>query len=194
MSRRTGPRVARALDDWGTELRQRREKRRRTAFRAALVAIGCGAVTATIVVRPVPRLIWNASASAPIGLYAVSPAGRVHVGDTVIAWPPRDVRALAAARHYLPSGVPLVKRVAAGPGHRICGLAGTITVDGMVAAKRHAVDPAGRAMPWWRGCHWLGDDQYLLLMANVPTSFDGRYFGMTKGADIVGPARLLWRR
>ena len=31
--------------------------------------------------HPAPRLIWNASASVPIGLYAVHPAGALHVTE-----------------------------------------------------------------------------------------------------------------
>jgi type IV secretory pathway protease TraF len=29
---------------------------------------------------------------------------------------------------------------------------------------------------------------------DAPASFDGRYFGVTEGRDIVGKARLLWAR
>lgn len=38
---------------------------------AATAAIGILAITT--VIHPLPRVIWNASASVPIGLYAVDP-------------------------------------------------------------------------------------------------------------------------
>ena len=38
--------------------------------------------------------IWNASASVPIGLYAVNPTGVLHVGDLVVVRPPEAARGL----------------------------------------------------------------------------------------------------
>jgi len=49
-------------------------------------------------------------------------------------------------------------------------------------------------MPWWQGCRTLIEGEYFLLMADVPDSFDGRYFGITGNADLVGQAHLLWSR
>ena len=34
-----------------------------------------------------PRLLWNATASAPIGLYAVQPVARPKVGDLLVVRP-----------------------------------------------------------------------------------------------------------
>ena len=47
----------------------------------------------TSLLRPVPKLIWNASASVPIGLYAVRPTGVHHVGDLVVVRPPEALAA-----------------------------------------------------------------------------------------------------
>src|SRR3546814_19711190 len=44
----------------------------------ALALLGCG-IAATIAVPPRPLLVWNASASAPMGLYRVGQIGRAHV-------------------------------------------------------------------------------------------------------------------
>lgn len=178
---------------WGDALRAARETRRRRARRIAIAAAGIACVLATIVQPPAPRLVWNASASAPIGLYAVVPGAQLVRGDTVIAWPPRGVRHLAAGRRYLPLNVPLVKRVAAIPRDRICAIGARIFVDGRAVAERRARDAAGRPMPWWRGCATLKDGAVLLLM-DAPASFDGRYFGATQAADVVGKATLLWAR
>ncbi|WP_454882615.1 S26 family signal peptidase [Sphingomonas oryzagri] len=193
MSRRTDTASEAALRDYGDALRRRRATRRRLAVRAGLIGTGCAALLFTMAKKPAPRLLWNASASAPVGLYAVSSDGAVDVGDMVIAWPPESVSAMAATRHYLPRGVPLVKRIVAGPGDRICASGPAILIDGRVVASRLATDHHGRPLPWWSGCRTLRDHQYLLLMADVPDSFDGRYFGVTNGSDIIGRARLLWR-
>ena len=183
-----------ALRDYGDALRQQRDTRRRLLNRSLLVGIGCSALLVTTMVPPAPRLLWNASASAPIGLYTVQPGIMAQVGDMVVARPPDNVAVLAATRQYLPFGVPLVKRVAAGPGDRICASGAAISIDGEVVARRRPSDAQGRAMPQWSGCRSLREGQYFLLMAEAPASFDGRYFGLTSSSDIVGTARLLWRR
>jgi len=143
---------------------------------------------------PAPRLVWNASASAPIGLYRVQPLARVMRGEMVIARAPAGVRALAAQRHYLPTGVPLVKRIAGLPGDTVCAIGTVITINAQTVAQRRARDTAGRPLPWWTGCRRLAPHSVFLLMADAPGSFDGRYFGPTPTADLIGKARLLWAR
>src|SRR3546814_5950490 len=84
----------------------------------------------------------------------------------VIARLAEPYRSLAAKRHYLPSNVPLVKRVAAVPGDRICARGDLIFVNGKPVTERLKIDARGRAMPWWRGCVRLGITQFLLLMTD----------------------------
>ncbi len=147
-----------------------------------------------IVFPPAPRLVWNASASMPVGLYWVSPGAQARRGDTVIARLPPALRRLAAERRYLPENVPLVKRVAAASGDRVCALGARILVDGKPVASRFAADRLRRPMPWWQGCRTLGTGELFLLMASVPDSFDGRYFGVSKASDLLGRAYPLWTR
>ena len=184
----------RPLVAWGEAIRRERSGRRRRWRWTCSVAIGTALVGVTVARRPLPRLVWNVSASAPVGLYAVSPGAPISVGDMVIAWPPPAARRLAAARGYLPASVPLVKRVAAGPGNRICAVGDAITIDGLAVTFRARIDGHGRAMPSWSGCRWLHGGDYLLLMRGVPTSFDGRCFGVTEASQIIGRAKLLWPR
>lgn len=152
------------------------------------------AIVIQMVFPPAPRLVWNATASAPVGFYWVSPGAAVRTGSTVIAWTPAPSRRLAATRHYIPENVPLVKRVAGMSGDRVCAVGGTILVNGRRVATRLIRDGQGRLMPWWSGCHTLAGGEVFLLMADVPSSFDGRYFGITKRSDVVGRAQLLWRK
>ena len=161
-------------------------------------AIGCGglaaALAATLLVEPRPRLVWNASASAPVGLYAVGDGAPLARGDMVIARVPVEFRLFAARRHYLPTNVPLVKRVAAAAGDEVCAAGARVMVNGRLVARRLDRDGAGRPMPWWSGCAELGTGEYFLLMTDSAASFDGRYFGVSEVGDIVGKARLIWRR
>lgn len=182
--------------DCGEELRRILAGRRRRRSRLAIAAlIGCTAAplaASTLWKAPV-LLVWNASASAPIGLYRVHGGTRVRRGDLVLARTPRPFRSLAARRHYLPANVPLVKRVAAVSGDRVCADGSGISINGGRLVARHGFDPAGRPMPTWNGCRRLGRGEYFLLM-DSPLSFDGRYFGVTDSSLIVGRAELLWAK
>jgi conjugative transfer signal peptidase TraF len=147
----------------------------------------------TALMQPAPRLVWNASASSPIGLYRVEP-GRLPVrGEWVVLRTPERVRMLAARRHYIPANVPLVKRVAAGAGQSVCAAGATLTIDGVPAASRRAVDPSGRPLPRWQGCRLLGRDE-LFVLGRAPDSFDGRYFGPVGPSERIGKAVPLWLR
>ena len=181
---------------WGEELRRiiaaRRSRRRRLAL-AALIGFTAVPLAASTLWKAPVLLVWNASASAPMGLYRVHSGGPIRSGDMVVAWTPEAARALAARRHYLPANVPLVKRVAAIAGDRVCATGGVISINGYRVAARHKVDPAGRSMPRWTGCRRLSGGEYFLLMES-PLSFDGRYFGVTQRENLVGRAVLLWAR
>lgn len=179
---------------WAEEFRQilagRRKRRARLAI-AALAAVGAGAIAAPAVRTPPVILVWNASPSAPVGLYRLSRGRPITRGTTVIARLPERARRLAAERHYLPANVPLVKRAAALGGDRVCALGSIISVNGVATVTRRRADPKGRPMPWWSGCRRLAHGHYFLLTED-PLSFDGRYVGVTADAEILGRAELLW--
>ncbi len=44
---------------------------------------GCALIVTPVFTGPVPRLVWNASASVPIGLYLARPVEPLSVGDLV---------------------------------------------------------------------------------------------------------------
>jgi conjugative transfer signal peptidase TraF len=185
-----------SLFRWGEALRRRRAARRTARIRAAATIMASAAVAAllaSLACPPRPQLLWNVTASSPVGLYRIAPSGRVQRGDMVVAWPPEPARELGARRRYLPRNVPLIKRVAAVAGDRVCAAGEALYVNGRLEARRHAQDALGRAMPWWRGCHALVGGELLLLSPGVPHAFDGRYFGLTSQHQVLGKARLLWR-
>src|SRR3546814_1590099 len=70
-------------------------------------------------INPPPKLIWNASASVPIGFYTVRPASDLRIGDLAVVTPPDDVAVFLSTGGYLPLGVPLIKPVAALPGQHV---------------------------------------------------------------------------
>lgn len=170
---------------------RRRRGRRRPRAPLALAGLGLAALGFAALADPAPRLVWNASASAPIGLYWVSQSVPAR-GDFVLAVLPPDARRLAAARGYLPAGVPLVKRVAALAGDTVCASGNGVSVNSRWVATRRDADRRGRPLPRWSGCRVLAGDEVLLLMAGMPDSFDGRYFGPVRRAAILGRLVSLW--
>jgi conjugative transfer signal peptidase TraF len=140
------------------------------------------------------RIVWNVTASAPIGFYIVR-RGRAFVrGDLVLVVPPPSIAKFAARRGYLPAGVPLVKRIAAMVGDTVCAQGTSIFIDGQFVAARLSTDGKGRPLPAWFGCRTLDQGEVFLLMEGVRTSFDGRYFGPTKLPQIIGRLDALWTR
>ncbi len=140
-----------------------------------------------------PCLIWNATASAPTGLYIVERTEPLHRGDLVLALPPSSLRRFAAERGYLPQGVPLVKYAAALAGDSVCGDGQSVTINGHIAAKRLASDALHRPLPVWTGCKILNRHE-IFLLNTAPHSFDGRYFGPLPTSVILGKLVPLWVR
>ncbi len=142
---------------------------------------------------PVPlRLVWNASASVPVGLYGLEVPRDLRVGDLVAVAPPRPLADFMAERGYLGRGVPLMKHVAALPGQMVCRLKTTITVDGAARGEALDHDRKGRALPVWRGCRQISAGTVFLMNSAVRDSFDGRYFGPTPARSIIGRATPIY--
>lgn len=177
---------------WGEALRAAKVRRRRMFRNLGIGAIGCLAVLATAAWPPLPLLVWNATDSVPRGLYRIEVGVPVAAGDMVAARLPSTVLAMAATRKILPVEAVLVKPVAAVAGADICALGDRISIDGRIVAQRAIADRQGRPLPRWQGCRRLRGGQVLLL-SDHPRSFDGRYFGPSDGAGLIGRAVLLWR-
>ena len=163
--------------------------RRRYLTVTVLAAIGAAAASA--VDWPV-KLIWNATASAPIGFYTVEPAERIDVPELAAVMPPEPLAAFMAERGYIARGVPLLKRVLGLPGQRVCRTGRTITVNGIEMGEALERDSLGRDLPVWQGCRVIGDGQLFLMNWEVRDSLDGRYFGPIPAASVIGRAVPLW--
>lgn len=148
--------------------------------------------TASAFIHPLPRFIWNASTSVPIGLYAVRPVRTLSITELVVVQPPADLAQFLAKRRYLPAGVPMLKRVLALPGQTVCRNAGTITVDGIAMGETRERDSHGRPLPVWQGCERISDGQVFLMNWQSEDSLDSRYFGPLSRTTIVGRADPLW--
>ena len=163
--------------------------RRRTLTVTALAVIGIAAASA--VDWPL-RLIWNATASAPIGFYTVVPADVVEVPELVVIAPPEPLEQFMVERGYIGRGVPLLKRVLGLPGQRVCRSGATITVDHVEMGDALERDRMGRDLPVWQGCRIIGDGELFLMNWDIRDSLDGRYFGPVPASSVIGRALPLW--
>jgi conjugative transfer signal peptidase TraF len=157
----------------------------------AFTLLGFALLGLAALARPTPLLVWNTSASAPIGLYRVVPGAPAR-GDLVLVPTPDSVRKLADKRRYLPSNVPLVKRIAAAGGDVVCAAGDAISINGRVVARRLISDRLGRPLPSWSDCRRLIGDEAFLLMEHVADSFASRYFGPVLTSTIIGRLVPLW--
>ncbi|VVT24707.1 Type IV secretory pathway, protease TraF [Rhizobium sp. EC-SD404] len=166
-----------------------RARKTLVAMGAALALIGASAV-----VTSDPLLVWNASASVPIGIYAITPIARPEVGDLVAVRTPEPLGRWLVENGYLGPDTPLLKRVAALPGSEVCRQGTTITVDSTAVAEARERDRLGRPLPVWRGCRTLRNGEVFLLNADHPASLDGRYFGPLGADTVIGRATPIWTR
>ena len=80
----------------------------------------------------------------------------------------------------------ILKEIAAGQGDVVCTQAGALTINGRWRAPVLERDPRGRQLPQWRGCRALAKDEFFVFSDRIPNSFDSRYYGPVKRAQIVG--------
>ena len=154
-------------------------------------AAAAGALGLALVADSAPPLaLINETPSVPKGLYVRSPDPEPRLGRLVAIAQP------AAARPYLgrlgvPSDMRLLKRVAATGGDTVCAAEGVLwTPGGQVAVPSR--DRRGAPLPAWRGCRTLAAAE-LLLLGDTATSFDGRYFGPVRRAEVEATYREVLR-
>lgn len=160
----------------------------RTPLALAIPAIV--ALTLTLTPGRDPIVVWNATASVPIGLYRVV-AGQPQRGSIVVIRLPQPLRTYADARAYLPASVFLIKPIAALRGDILCRHGSVVSVNGRVVAFARKVDHAGRPLLSWRGCRRL-NATHIAVIANQPDSFDSRYFGPVDTDNLIGQAIPVW--
>lgn len=142
--------------------------------------------------QPAPRLIWNATASTPTGLYVLRPVGQLRTLELVAVRPPKPIASYLADGGFLPKGVLLLKHVMALPGQTVCRAGDAVAVDHVDLGAAQTRDHLGRPLPRWSGCRTLQAGEVFLMNPSVPDSLDGRYFGPLSASSIVARAVPLW--
>jgi conjugative transfer signal peptidase TraF len=136
--------------------------------------------------------VWNASPSVPIGLYRVVHQPAIK-GQLAVIKLPTAMAMLADERGYLRGRNYLLKPIIGTTGDRTCRNGTAVTVNARVVGAARSNDDAGRALPRWRGCRHLRNDEIFVLATRFG-SFDGRYFGPLNIDTVVGRAIPIWTR
>jgi len=134
----------------------------------------------------------NLTASLPIGLWRIT--DDIGPGTYVTACVPPAVPMMrvAVARGYLPDGMcpggyaPLLKQVAAVAGDTVTLTADAVAINGQVLPNTRTLNATGpgRLPVFPRGTYQVGADEFWLIANHNPRSFDSRYFGALRRADI----------
>lgn len=167
---------------------------------ATLAACGFAALAWASFVSPLPRLTYNPSDSVAVGWYRVDPldyrAGSLPhplpVDSIVLVPLPAEAAALAAQRGYLPTRVPLLKRIGAIAPQEVCIAGGVVRIDGVPSAAVLRADLLGRPLPSLQLCRRLEPGELFLLSVTNPSSFDSRYFGPVAASTVIGVAHPVW--
>jgi conjugative transfer signal peptidase TraF len=149
-------------------------------------------VVGTIVAQPYPIYIWNSSASVPVGLYRVRPMTTLIVTELVAIKPPDLLAVFLNLNGYLPIGVPMLKRVLALPGQKVCRDRLTIAVDGAEVGQAQERDGRGRPLPTWTGCRVIAHGDIFVMNWQSTDSLDSRYFGPLPVSAVIGRVVPVW--
>ncbi|WP_321949702.1 S26 family signal peptidase [Burkholderia cenocepacia] len=167
---------------------------------ATLAACGFAALAWASFVSPLPRLTYNPSDSMAVGWYRVDPLDhrtgslpRPLLVDSIVLVPlPAEAAVLAAQRGYLPTRVPLLKRIGAIAPQEVCIAGGIVHIDGVPSAAVLRADRLGRPLPSLQLCRRLEPGELFLLSMTNPSSFDSRYFGLVSASTVIGVAHPVW--
>jgi conjugative transfer signal peptidase TraF len=167
--------------------------RRRCAnpARTVLGLLAVSALTTALTCIASSHLVWNRTASLPLGLYYRSSETRPYEGGLVALRVPPTVRPLVHERRYLPDGSLLIKPVAAVAGDFVCTRRGILYINGEPFGRILPCDSEGRELPAYEGCGALPEGQ-VFLASHHPGSFDSRSFGPVDIHALQGTVTPLW--
>lgn len=134
----------------------------------------------------------NLTASLPIGLWRITDDIGAGTYVTACVPPAIPMMRVAVARGYLPYGTcpggyaPLLKQVVAVSGDTVALTVDAVAVNGQVLSNTKTLNATGpqRLPVFPRGTYHVGADEFWLIANHNPRSFDSRYFGALRRADI----------
>lgn len=176
---------------WRCSVRERCGSRKGRPERLALMGLSVAGVLMLAVPASMAsaRFVWNVTPSAPLGIYSIV-HGDGRVGDRVAVQPAPPLAADLERRGVLQRGKVLIKRIMAGQGDMVCRGGGEVTVNGALVAVAKSKSSSGVWLPVWQGCRKL-EHADVFLLGETADSYDGRYFGVTRRNEVIGPVERV---
>jgi len=132
-----------------------------------------------------PIILYPASPSLPIGPY-LRTFELVETGKIVAFSVPGEAERYQIERGYdVPPNFLFMKPIVAGPGDQVCNSLSGLFINGKHFADTESHDADGRFLPVWQQCRRMDREEYFMVSTHIPNSFDSRYFGPVKGAEIA---------
>jgi conjugative transfer signal peptidase TraF len=145
-------------------------------------------VLGVLVLAAVVSTRWvrlNLSPSVPVGVYRLARLAPPLARGTLVVLP-----VPVAVRPWHRAWAPLLKPVAAVAGDEVCVQERTLWVAGASYGPVYAT-AQGQVLPQLAGCQTV-PEAHVLLASDAPRSLDGRYFGLTRIADLTAQAVPVW--
>ena len=145
-------------------------------------------VLGVLVLAAVGSTRWvrlNLSPSVPVGVYRLARLAPPLARGTLVLLP-----VPVAVRPWHRAGAPLLKPVAAVAGDEVCVQERTLWVAGTSYGPVYE-EAHGKRLPHLEGCQTVPEAQ-VFLASKAPRSMDGRYFGLTRIADLTARAVPVW--
>ena len=135
--------------------------------------------------------LWNTSPSEPPGLYVRS-GGSPRPGELVAFMAPPPAFPYADHRLGELHHIPIIKAVAAGEGMMVCTRNEVLSIAGRLRAPIAKTDRHGSGLPHWHDCRTLRASELFVFSDRIPNSFDSRYYGPIRAANVISTYRPLW--
>ncbi|WP_165191663.1 S26 family signal peptidase [Caulobacter soli] len=155
-----------------------------------LIGLGLGAAALAQAAPSAPVVLINTSDSEPPGLYFRSSAEPA-VGEMIAFRPPADAWPYVGAAMPERARTSILKTIRAGEGDAVCTDGRQLSINGARLAAIARTDRRGRILPQWGGCRRLRTGEFFVYSARIPNSFDSRYYGPVRRADLIGVFRPL---
>lgn len=123
--------------------------------------------------------LLNHTQSMPIGIYVKRESDKLEIGDMIVF-------------HKMENRTDLIKYIAAINPAEVCvDDREALWIDGSAVAQRN-IEKYPSAVPDQSRCHQLLADE-ILVIGDHPDSYDSRYFGPIKRADVIARVELIWQ-
>lgn len=136
-------------------------------------------------------VIYNYTASLPVGWYWLEPAASLRHGDIILCDADEDTMQLAVERQWINPNTHFLKCIYGLPGDVYEIRAHRYIVNGEDKGEIKQYDSAGRKLPLQPDGKYIVPEGYILTGTSEENSFDSRYYGPIPIKNVYNKAHYL---